>query len=100
MARYSTQPIKKTINGKRTLTTTRYPKIPNRISDVYVVATDGDRLDILAHQFYGRVDYWWIIASANNVGKASLHITEGLQLRIPKETDAIIQEFNRLNNVT
>ena len=100
MARYSKQPIKKTFGGKRVFLTTRYPKIPRRVSDVYVIVTEADRLDTLAHQFYGKADLYWIIATANNVGKGTFRFNTGQQLRIPTETESIILEFNKINNVT
>ena len=100
MARYATQPIKIGSGGKRTFTTTRYPEIPNKISDVYIIAAEQDRLDVLSFQFYGRVDYWWIIAIANNLGRGTLIIPGGMQIRVPKDVESILQEFNRLNNVT
>lgn len=100
MARYSKQPIKRTVSGKRTFASTRYPKITERVSDIYIIASDADRLDTISYQVYGRPDYWWIIAVANNVGRGTLFLEEGTQLRVPTDIDPILQEFNRLNNVT
>tara|TARA_R110002096_G_scaffold217371_1_gene405449 strand:+ start:82 stop:366 length:285 start_codon:yes stop_codon:yes gene_type:complete len=52
-------------------------------NDLYIKAIDGTRLDILSNQYYGTVKYWWVIALANKMGKGTLYVTPGYQLRIP-----------------
>jgi len=52
----------------------------------------NDRLDILATRFYGEGSYWWIIAIANDIGWA-LQISAGIQLRIPKMADKILERI-------
>lgn len=100
MGRYDYQNVRKTERGRRVFTTTRYPIIPKKVSDIYVLADVSDRLDSLADQFYNDTSLWWIIAQANNVGKGTLRLTEGQQLRIPVEIKSIVNEFKRLNNVS
>jgi nucleoid-associated protein YgaU len=63
--------------------TTRYPKLPKQQSDLYVISREGDRLDLLANEFYKDPRYWWVLAEANNVGKGTMIVPSGLQLRIP-----------------
>jgi phage tail protein X len=63
--------------------TTRYPKLERLRGDLYLMSRQGDRLDLLAEKFYGDVRQWWIIATANNIGKGSLTVPPGIQLRIP-----------------
>lgn len=82
---------------KRRFVSVIYPRIPNRNDDVYIMSQVGDRLDYLAWKYYGNVDLWWIIAQANHIGKGQLVIKEGKQIRIPKDTDAIIQDYLNLN---
>ena len=65
--------------------TTIYSSIPESDGDIYVVSQLGDRLDLLAHQFYGDVTLWWYIAKANNLKYNNL--PEGIQLRIPGTLD-------------
>lgn len=84
-------------NGRRVLPTLLYPNIPFDAKDVYVRTTSGDRLDLLAHQFYRNVKYWWIIAHANNLGKGSLAIPEGSQVRIPADPIKVQRLFDELN---
>jgi hypothetical protein len=59
-------------------------------SDYYIFSREGDRLDTLAHQFYKDVSLWWIIANANNIGKGSMDVQPGLQIRIPYPIDNIV----------
>ena len=64
--------------------TTIYSSIPERDSDIYVITQMGDRLDTLAHQFYGDVNLWWYIAKANGI--KDLRVEAGTSLRIPGDT--------------
>jgi hypothetical protein len=63
--------------------TTVIPDFISRDTDYYIISREGDRLDSLSQQFYERPDYWWIIAQANGIGKGSLAIAPGMQIRIP-----------------
>jgi nucleoid-associated protein YgaU len=95
--RYEEIPNKIDENGRRVVRTTLYPPIPRKESDVYVRTTPGDRVDLLAHQYYGDVSKWWLIAEANAVGKGTFAILPGTLLRIPKQYDDVLQEYERLN---
>ena len=60
------------------------PEIPKQSDDIYVVSTFGDRLDLLAWNYYQNVDFWWIIAAANpELRKDTLNLEVGTQIRIP-----------------
>jgi hypothetical protein len=74
-----------------------YPLIPPRISDLYIIPNENDRLDLLAHKYYGDVRYWWIIAQANHLGKGSLRVKPGIRLRIPIDKNSILQDFEKIN---
>lgn len=87
----------KTDNNRQVTKPTIYPPIPRSIDDIYVITTPGDRLDLLAYNYYGDVSYWWIIAEANGIGKGSFTIPPGLQLRIPKNINAILTNLQNLN---
>jgi len=64
--------------------TTRYPDIERRPTDLYIISREGDRLDLLANEFYGDARYWWIIAQANDgIDKGSYVLSPSLQIRIP-----------------
>jgi len=107
MKRYaSIQQIKNTNENVGTLGTLYYkpnfyPEIPISETDIYVITDFGDRLDLLANQFYNDVTLYWIIAVANPdvVNFGSLFINEGTQLRIPLNISDIIDSYNRLNSL-
>jgi len=82
---------------KQYLESTIYPKIKASDEDIYVVSTSSDRLDMLAFKYYGNKNYWWIIAVANNLNDATLHIKPGTQLRIPGNIQNIIVSFEKIN---
>tara|TARA_R100000008_G_scaffold86729_2_gene81176 strand:+ start:1187 stop:1462 length:276 start_codon:yes stop_codon:yes gene_type:complete len=84
MSRYKKAGISKTKDGNSLkYSTTLYQRIPESINDVHVITTSGDRLDILAYQYYGDPQLWWYIAQANHL--SSMNVEEGLQLRIPSD---------------
>ena len=77
--------------------TTILPKLEKTFDDRFIFTIEGDRLDLLAHEFYGDSRHWTILANANNLGKGTLSIPAGTQLRIPPDT--VIQELReRIEN--
>ena len=62
-----------------------YSAIPETDDDIWLITQLGDRLDILAHQFYGDVTLWWYIAKAN--GLTDLRVEAGTSIRIPGSTN-------------
>jgi nucleoid-associated protein YgaU len=54
--------------------------------DTTIVASDQDRLDIIANNVYGSPMDWWRIAAANNNANGTVHVKPGTLLIIPKET--------------
>ena len=80
MGRYDN--ISRIQNKKITSIGTSYlPKHENQNSDILLIATEGDRCDLIAEQYYGTSDLWWFIASINNL--SSNNIEAGTQLRVP-----------------
>ena len=77
----------------------KYPEIPLSINDLYIITTSGDRLDLLADQFYRDIRLWWVIAIANKgiVNSSSFGLKTGLELRIPQNIGKIIDDFKSLN---
>jgi hypothetical protein len=74
-----------------------YPEIPVSNNDDYLIATLGDRLDLLALDFYGDVALWWIIASANSLPGDSLYLEPGTQIRIPANLIEIMNNYKVIN---
>ena len=97
MKRYLKIDNNKTETGKRYIANAIYPRIPETEQDIYVIATAGDRYDILATQFYRDSSLWWIIASANNNQKGSLIPPVGQQIRIPADQNLALRLFNEIN---
>lgn len=74
-----------------------YPKIKPTDNDLYVISESTDRLDLLAHKYYGDRTLWWVIAVANNINDASFYVGEGLQLRIPSNLSQILNDLEKIN---
>jgi len=83
--------------GFRKYDSTLYPKIENDDSDVYIITHSGERLDTLASKYYNDVNLWWIIAQANQIGKGTLNIAAGTQLRIPQNIAKIFSDLDTIN---
>tara|TARA_Y100000004_G_C8695507_1_gene319384 strand:+ start:240 stop:554 length:315 start_codon:yes stop_codon:yes gene_type:complete len=81
-------------NKGRVYKTTRLPKIEKSFQDRYIFTRTGDRLDNLAFEFYNDPRYWFILALANNLGKGTLAVKEGIQLRIPP--NSILTNFEEI----
>tara|TARA_R110000851_G_scaffold275639_1_gene428305 strand:- start:4827 stop:5144 length:318 start_codon:yes stop_codon:yes gene_type:complete len=78
----------------------RYPSIPVSIDDIYITAAVNQRLDLVAKRFYNDVDLWWVIniANPNLVPRDSIYIPIGAQVRIPANVNAIVEQFEEINN--
>ena len=82
---------KKTKNNKFKSPT--WPTFERKSTDLYVFSREGDRLDLLSQEFYGDPRYWWVIADANHIGKGTFAVQPGLQLRIPKPIDNLMNKL-------
>jgi hypothetical protein len=97
MSRYLISRVQRDENTlKRKLSTVIIPTPPNRPTDVYINVIGSERLDKLALLFYQDASLWWVIAAANGLGKGTLLVPGGLNLRIPDKTN--IQEFINSTN--
>jgi len=80
MSRYDT--IRRVNKNKVVRVGTSYlPTVEDKNSDILLIAIQGDRCDLISHQYYGSPEYWWFIASVNNL--KSNNIEAGTQLRVP-----------------
>lgn len=59
-------------------------------TDIVVITAMGDRLDLLANEYYGDSSMWWVIASKNNLTEIDLTLSEGIVLRIPSSAEAAL----------
>jgi len=97
MERYSSTRRRK-VDSKNITSTVIYPEVAASEEDYYIITSMGDRYDILAKQFYGSSDYWWVIASVNPQSRRdTLFVTPGIQLRIPpyRIAQALYEKTNR-----
>ena len=87
MSRYDT--VKKVIDKKiQRIGTSDLPKFTEKNSDILLIATDGDRCDLISQEYYGTSEFWWFVASINNL--KSNNIEAGTQLRVPISLDQAI----------
>lgn len=83
--------------GVQYFTNNLYPDVPLSPDDSYVIAVLGDRLDLLAFDFYGDTTFWWVIASANALPGDSLYLEPGAQIRIPSNLAGVISDYKAVN---
>ena len=93
--RYDIALIRRTPTNKRALTTTIPPKVEKSISDIYIYTRFGDRLDLLANEYYGDRTKWVYLAAVNNL--TNMNVTPGTQLRIPPDPDGLTSEWQQQN---
>jgi hypothetical protein len=99
MNRYQKIPIIKNSQGISYYRDNKYPEIPLSVNDIYIVASDGDRFDMIANQYYGDPSLWWVISIANpNIPQNSLYIPLETQIRIPYNPADVIASYNTLNS--
>lgn len=89
--------IKYAATGSEYYTNNIYPEIPPTNDDNYIITVLGDRLDLLAFDFYGDSTFWWVIASANSLPGDSLVVEPGTQLRIPVDLVGAINTYKLVN---
>jgi len=85
--------------GKRYYRGVKYPAVPYSDTDIYIISVFGDRLDLLAQDYYGDISDYWIIQCANNLPGDSIFVEPNTQLRIPINIIPIKQAYNALNKV-
>jgi hypothetical protein len=96
MSRYETIG-RRLVEDKNVKQTSIYPEVASSEEDYYIITSMGDRYDILSNQFYGTVEYWWIIASNNpHARRDTLFLEPGLQIRIPPYRKAK-EQYESLN---
>ena len=95
-SRYKYTNVKLSRDGNRVFKPTLYPKIPIRDSDIFIYPRFGDRLDNLAYKYYNDVSLWWIIAKANNLDSSHIGLDVNKQIRIPTETESILNDLRDL----
>lgn len=99
MNRYQNIRVIKNSQGKSYYRDNKYPEIPLSVNDIYIVASEGDRFDMIASQYYGDPSLWWVISIANpDISQNSLYIPLETQIRIPYNPADVIASYNTLNS--
>ncbi len=93
--RYKYTQIRKDRNGNRYYKPTIIPNIPLSDSDIFINPKPGERLDLLAHKFYGNSNLWWIIAKANELTNGTIGLSTEKKLRIPTKIQPILESIER-----
>lgn len=70
------------------------PDARTRSDDIQHIVSANDRIDLLAHRYYGDSRLWWVIAWANNLEILPTDMKQNAQLRIPSR-DFVEGEFLR-----
>jgi len=84
MDRYKATKIETNDDNNRVYATTIYSAIKMTENDKYIISKLGDRFDLYAKKYYdGQISMWPIIAHANQLGKGTLMVPPGVQIRIP-----------------
>jgi hypothetical protein len=65
------------------------PHIEPIDSDILILTSAEDRLDLLANHYFGDASLWWVIAVTNNLTDIDLKLEPGTQLRIPTNVSQI-----------
>ena len=91
--------LKRDFNQKRYYKPFKYPTIPLSDKDLYIRTSIGDRLDLLANDFYKDIRLWWIIMNANVgiIRRDSYALESNLEIRIPQDIENIVAKFEALN---
>lgn len=55
---------------------------PERPDDRFHKVVPGDRIDLLAHRYFGDTKFWWVICDYNDIA-FPLSLEEGQVLRMP-----------------
>ena len=84
--------------GTNRYSSTFYPNIPLRGTDIYIYSKRSQRLDLLSFEYYKDPRYWWVIGRANNLGKGTLQVPPGRRLRIPYPINEVILDRVIENN--
>lgn len=87
--RYSNIPTMLKTGKGRVYDSVLLPNVDPTDSDIVVITIQGDRLDLLANEYYQDPSMWWVIALKNDMTEVDISMKEGIVLRIPSRNEAI-----------
>jgi nucleoid-associated protein YgaU len=62
-------------------------------SDIVIITSAEDRLDLLANHYFGDASLWWVIAAKNNLLDIDLKLEPGTTLRIPNNITSVLDKI-------
>jgi hypothetical protein len=89
MSRYTNVNIINKVGRGNVYDSNVLPYIEPNDSDILIMTTAEDRLDLLANHYFGDATLWWVIALKNNITDIDLKLQPGTQLRIPSNVSSI-----------
>jgi len=95
--RYKDTPIKQNSTGDRVYSTTFYPKISIKDSDLFRYFPRGTRFDKIAYDTYGDPSLWWIVTLANGVTNGDIQVEPTQEYRVPTDIESILSDFKKIN---
>ncbi len=76
--------LSRTPNSKKSYETLYYPEFELKSTDIYIITSRLDRMDLLADDHYGDPRFWWVIQRANSgLPYGTMVLPAGLRIRIP-----------------
>ena len=74
--------------GETFFDTPHFPEFLAADDDKIITLTQRyqGRLDLLSFDYYGTVDYWWVIAYINDIRQIPTELNIGRELRMPTAT--------------
>lgn len=100
MSRYKeTKVINDRVIGAKVMSSTEYPVIQSKDSDITYYVRFDDTYMKLANRFYNDQSLWWIIARANGKFSGNFTMEIGEKIKIPREVGEILRQHNKLNRV-
>lgn len=86
-------------SGKRIYNQIYFPEISDSEQDVYIITGESDRLDLIAYDFWGDYNLWWVLIIVNPIlDSSSIYPESGMQLKIPQNVNQILNKYNDINN--
>jgi nucleoid-associated protein YgaU len=89
------QSSKQANKGASKFETTHFQAAKPTNNDIWIIAKKYDRLDLMAHKYYGDRNLWWIIAVANELVNGSLVVPTGKRIRIPHKEKGFMDAIDK-----
>ena len=62
------------------------PTFKRFLPEMWIVR-EGDMLDLIAYEVYGKHEWWWAIAVANNILNPLRELKVGMKLKLPDPSE-------------